>query len=190
MIVVPAGQNTELVGRYVAEKCGVEFQFGLYQALAILDDTGAFVAGVVVSEWRGHDCQISCATESSAAWRPQVMAGVFDYVFNQLGCVRCTSVTKKSNKRCRDFLVGLGFQLEGRMRMAYDGVKDALVYGLLASECRYIQGDTDGSTEVPDTASTPGSDDDEGSEERVSAIPSAGATEVGNGSAKDEFWNF
>src|SRR4249920_579341 len=139
MKVVPAAQNTELVGAYVAEKCGTEFAPGMYQALAILDDQGAFIAGVVVSEWRGHDCQISCATESSAAWRPNVLQGVFNYIFVQLGCVRCTSVTKKSNKRCRDFLTGLGFVLEGRLRMGYDGVKDALIYGFLASECRYIQ---------------------------------------------------
>lgn len=189
MIVVPAGNNTELVGRYVAEKCGVEFQFGLYQALAILDEDGRFCAGVVVSEWRGHDCQVSCATESSAVWRPHVMAGVFDYIFNQLGCVRCTSVTKKSNKRCRDFLTGLGFQLEGRMRMAYDGVKDALVYGLLASECRYIQGVSDGNGDAEVPPATDNSDV-EGPEQRVSDVPGDIATEISNGRTKDEFWTF
>jgi hypothetical protein len=185
MRVVPAGQNTELVGRYVAEQCGIEFAFGMYQALAILDDNDVFVAGVVVSEWRGHDCQISCATETSAAWRPTVMTGVFDYVFNQLGCVRCTSITKKSNKRCRDFLTGLGFQLEGRIRLGYDGIKDALVYGLLASECRYIQGDINGTVEaITDTAGAETGDTGE-------PVVPISDTPPGNGNGKAaEFWNF
>jgi len=185
MIAVPAQGNTELVGRYVAEKCGIVFTPGMFQALAILDDNGTFVAGVVVSEWRGHDCQISCATESSAAWRPSVMRGVFDYIFNQLGCVRCTSITKKSNKRCRDFLTGLGFQLEGRIRLGYDGVKDALVYGLLASECRYIQGDINGTVEA--IADAAGAETGDTGEPVVPIVDTPSSS--GNGKAA-EFWNF
>jgi len=138
MIAVPAGINTSLVGRYVAEKCGCIFQEGMFQAMAILNDKKEFVGGVVISEYRDHDCQISCATETSAAWRDSVMRGVFDYIFNQLGCVRCTSITKKGNKKARTFLEGLGFVLEGNMRLGFDGIKDALLYGLLKSECRYI----------------------------------------------------
>lgn len=138
MKAIPAGANTELVGRYVSDKCGITLQLGMYQAFAILNDTGVFTAGVVVSNYRGHDCEISCATESSAAWRPHVMAAVFQYIFKQLGCVRTTCVVRKNNSRCRDFLLRLGFQLEGNLRLGFDGAKDALIYGLLASECRYI----------------------------------------------------
>jgi RimJ/RimL family protein N-acetyltransferase len=139
MIVVPAGDKTELVGAYVGEKAGVAFTPGMYQAMAVLNDAGEFVAGVVISDFRGHDCQISCATETSAAWRDNVMRAVFHYIFVQLGCVRCTSITRKNNKRARGFLEGLGFKLEGTIRLGYDGVKDALIYGYLASECQYIQ---------------------------------------------------
>lgn len=138
MIVVPAGDKTALVGAYVGEKAGVTFVPGMYQALAVLNDSNEFVAGVVISEFRGYDCQISCATETSAAWRDNVMRAVFHYIFVQLGCVRCTSITRKNNKRARGFLEGLGFKLEGTIRLGYDGIKDALVYGYLASECRYL----------------------------------------------------
>ena len=147
MIAIPAGEHTELVAAYVAEKCESDFIPGMYQAMAVLDDQGQFVAGVVFSEFRGHDVQISCATETSAAWRPHVMKAVFSYVFHQLGVKRCTSFTKTNNKRCRSFLEGLGFRLEGNIRRGHDGVKDALVYGLLAEECVYIQEDSDGPTE-------------------------------------------
>lgn len=139
MRAIPAGPHLELVAKYVAEKAQCDFQPGMYQAMAILDDKGDFCAGVVFHEYRGHDVQISCATETSAAWRPHVMRAVFTYAFKTLGCVRCTSFTTKRNKRCRDFLEGLGFQLEGRIRLGHDGIKDALIYGLLASECVYIQ---------------------------------------------------
>lgn len=138
MIVVPAGDKTALVGQYVGSKCKCIFEEGTFQALAVLNDDNEFVAGVVVSEYSGVDCRISCATETSTAWRPHVIRAVFDYVFNQLGCVRCTAVTLKRNVRARKFMEGLGFVLEGRLRLGYDGVKDALIYGYLASDCRYL----------------------------------------------------
>lgn len=139
MRAIPAGNKTELVGYYVGEKCGCAFTPGQFEALAILNEADEFVAGVVVSRFSGHDCEISCATETSAAWRDTVMRGVFDYVFNQLGCVRCTSITKKGNRKARGFLEGLGFQLEGNLRLGFDGVKDALIYGYLKSECKYLE---------------------------------------------------
>jgi hypothetical protein len=138
MKCVPAGENTELVGSYVGEKSGCGFEPGMYQALAVINESGDFCAGVVVSDFRGHDCQMSCAAETSVAWRGNVLNTIFEYVFNQLGCARCTAITKKSNRRTREFLERIGFQLEGRLRLGFDGTKDALIYGLLASECPYI----------------------------------------------------
>jgi len=144
MIAIPAGENTKLVAAYVAEKTGCDFQEGMYQSFAVLDDQGQFCAGVVFHEYRGHDVQMSTATETPLAWKPHVLKAIFTYAFKQLGCVRATAFTKKSNRRARSFLEGLGFQLEGRIRLGHDGVKDALIYGLLASECVYIQEVVDG----------------------------------------------
>jgi RimJ/RimL family protein N-acetyltransferase len=139
MRAVPAGEQTPLVAQYLMDKVpGLKFTEGLYVAFAFMNDADEFVGGCVLSNYRQTDIEISCAAETPAAFRPQVMAAVFAYVYEQLGCVRCTSITTKRNKRARDFLTALGFSLEGNVRLGYDGTKDALVYGLLRSECRYI----------------------------------------------------
>lgn len=138
MILIPAEQNSARVAAYVSEKTGANFTPGMYQSFAILNDEREFCGGVVVSNFREHDCELSCAAETPVAWKDSILRAVFDYVFNQLGCVRCTAITKKGNKRARAFLEGMGFQLEGNVRLGYDGVKDALIYGLLASECKYL----------------------------------------------------
>lgn len=140
MIAVPAENLTPMVLQYMEEKIGVKFDNKLAVAFAILNDKTEFVAGVVLSNFREHDIEISCATETSMAWRPHVMGAVFQYVFKQLGCARCTSIVTRNNTRCRDFLDSLGFQLEGNLRMGYDGKRDALIYGLLAKDCRYLSG--------------------------------------------------
>jgi RimJ/RimL family protein N-acetyltransferase len=141
MIAVPAtGTQLDAVISYMHEKTGGKFDASLCSGFAVLSDNKEFVAGIVLSNYRTHDIEISCATESSIAWRPHVMKAVFQYVFGQLSCVRCTAIVTKGNKRCREFLNDLGFTLEGNVRNGYDGKRDALIYGLLAAECRYFTG--------------------------------------------------
>lgn len=145
MIAVPAGNNLPMVCQYVTEKIGVPFNPATCQGFAILSDEGRFTGAVLVSNFREHegravDCELSCASETGVAWRPSVLTAVFEYVFGQLKCARCTAITRKNNVKARRFLEALNFQLEGNIRLGYDGQKDALVYGLLAGECQFFGG--------------------------------------------------
>ena len=145
MLAVPAGDKLALVCEYMHEKIGVRFDPSACQGFAVLNDEGEFVAAVLVSNvtyvnGRAINCEISCASDSKVAWKPGVCRAVFDYVFNQLGCRRCTSITRTNNTKARAFLEALNFQLEGNMRCGYDGEKNALLYGLLAEECRFVGG--------------------------------------------------
>ena len=189
MRAIPAGDKTELVGVYMTEKTGCVYVPGMYQAMAILDDEDKFQGGVIFSEYRGYDCQISCASETPMAFRGSVCNAVFEYIFHQLGCKRCTSLTRKSNKRARGFLEALGFRLEGRIRKGFDGVKDALIYGLLAEECRFIQEFTGGDQQLQ-TASEAGYQLEAGADEEASTSPvtvPSPAAQQANG-AVAEFW--
>lgn len=158
---IAAGENTELVGRYISEKTGMHLDPGMFQAFAIFNASNEFIGGVVVTNFRQYDCELACAAETSLAWSDRVLRAVFRYAFFQLGVVRCTSITKKGNRRARSFLEALGFQLEGNLRRAYDGKHDALIYGLLASECRYLDGPeepglaSEGGTEEADEGENP-----------------------------------
>ena len=135
----------ELLCRYMYQKTEAMLTPASVGGFAILNDQGKFTAAVLVSNVRYYentaiDCEISCASESPMAWRPHVCTAVFQYVFGQLGCTRCTSITRKNNTKSRAFLEALNFQLEGRIRRGYDGKNDALVYGLLAENCDFFGG--------------------------------------------------
>lgn len=145
MRAVPAGDKLAMLCKYMYEKTGVVIDPAMSQGFAVLDDNNDFIAAVVVSNLRHYngkaiDCEISCATENSMAWRPEVCRTIFGYVFGQLGVVRCTSITRKNNTKARSFLEALNFELEGNVRRGYDGEKDALIYGLLAEDCQFFQG--------------------------------------------------
>lgn len=143
MHTIPAGDKTNMVGQYLMEKVpGLRLTPEMYTAFAFLSDKSEFVGGCVVTNFRegqfGNDCEITCAAETPMAFRPHVFRAVFGYVFEQLSCVRLTAVTTTRNKRARTFLEAIGFVLEGNIRRGYDGRRNALVYGLLASDCRYL----------------------------------------------------
>lgn len=145
MYAVPAGDKLAMICEYMREKIGVTFNPFQCQGFAILSDTQEFVGAVIVSNItysgvRAINCEISCASETSMAWKPHVCKAVFQYVFGQLGCVRCTSITRKNNTKARSFLEALNFVLEGNIRKGYDGEKDALIYGLLAEDCQFFGG--------------------------------------------------
>lgn len=147
MIAIPAQpEQLPLLCTYLKDKTGTSFDPAKVQGFAVLSDTDTFMAGVLISNVRYNeagravDCEISCAAEASIAFKPEVCKAIFQYIFVQLGCVRCTSITKKSNTRTRQFLEALNFQLEGNIRRGYDGERDALIYGLLATDCAFVEG--------------------------------------------------
>ena len=166
-VIIADSQRIILVCKYMQEKIGIEFDPTQVQGFAVVADDGTFVGAVLVSNLRysgdkAIDCEISCAAETSMAWRPNVCKAIFGYIFGQLGCVRCTSIVQKNNKRSREFLEALNFQLEGNLRKAYDGFKDALVYGLLAEECKFY-GDLNEQEKRPESAPAARSDGDSAS---------------------------
>lgn len=101
---------------------------------------GRLVAGVVYSEYRPNVPAIEASIAATdPAWASrQVLRAIFAYPFNQLGVVRLSATTAKSNKPAREFLVRLGFQLEGIGRRAFPGGGDAAVYSMLKAECSWL----------------------------------------------------
>lgn len=130
-----------LIGQYVNEGIGADVTRTPFVGLAVFDHTGALCAGLVVSNFRGTDCEISCYAESPNWARKGILRKIFEYIYYKMGCVRCTLVIQnhRRTKRARRFAEGLGFVLEGNLRLAYDGQTDALVYGLLRRECRFLK---------------------------------------------------
>lgn len=143
----PGSKEMVMLCEYIFEKTGSKQNPLMCSGFAFLSDDGKFWGGATVGNIRYYpptgraiDVEISCAAEKGIIWRDVLMKTVFQYIFVQLQCVRCTAITKKSNVKSRKFLEGLKFALEGNIRKGYDGEKDALVYGLLAEDCPYVWG--------------------------------------------------
>ena len=98
---------------------------------------GAVTAVAGFSEWNGFDVELSLwsAGKLSRAF----LRRLWMYCFDELGCARVTARTSVENHACIDVLERVGFTLEGRLRLAFDGKTDLLIYGLTQERFRYVE---------------------------------------------------
>ena len=123
--------------------------FGPCTALGIvkwINGERCVVGGVVYHNFVGHDCQVSIAVArvTFMPWR-----ALFDYPFNQLGCVRLTALIGRKNKKSRALCERLGFKVEGVHLKGLDGREDAISYGMLRSQCRWLKENRNGQRSTP-----------------------------------------
>jgi RimJ/RimL family protein N-acetyltransferase len=113
-----------------------------YTCIGVADDV-RLIAGMVYHQYRGHDLVMTFASDSPKWANKGNLGAFFRYPFGQLGCKRVTTFAARKNKRSRKLIEGVGFKLEGVMRKG-NGDQDAMIYGMLAEECKWIERKTDG----------------------------------------------
>ncbi|AQG98657.1 hypothetical protein A9R05_07270 [Burkholderia sp. KK1] len=127
------------VMRFVAQQVGAE-TFREYAAIG-LEQNGALVAGVVFDNKSGANIHMHVASNGTHHWMtPASMAACFRYAFVHEKCNRITGLVRADNANAQRFDEHLGFKREGQLRAACTDGTDLIIYGMLKSECRYIEG--------------------------------------------------
>lgn len=127
------------IARWVGDRLGID-DFGQYTALGIADAAGDLLAGVVFNNYRPDipNIEATIATTTPRWCNRGVLRAIFSIPFQQYGCTRITAVVENKNQPARAFLCRLGFHEEGLMRQGFRGGGDAVIYGMLRSECRWL----------------------------------------------------
>lgn len=115
--------------------------FGPHSNIGIVRD-GRPIVGAIFNNYQekehGNSIHISVVS-SGAPWATKdVLKLAFAYAFDQLECVRITAAIKEGNEPAIRLAKRLGFRKEGVIRKEYDGKSNAIIFGLLRSECRWI----------------------------------------------------
>ncbi len=130
----------ELVKNFVCSQIhGLEIQDGMYCAIGItLDDK--LIAGAVYSEYRPPvDIRESFASISPKWANKYTLRQLFGFPFIHLGVRRMSSIVGSDNIASVDLTERLGFKREGVCRASMDNGSDAIIYGMLKEECRWIK---------------------------------------------------
>ena len=126
---------------WVANKIGID-GFGPAVAIGVQRD-GEIIAAAVYHDLRQGQIEASIASTSLRWPTRSVLHALFAYPFNQVGAnrllVQCSEANEKAMKMNRQ----LGFTQEGRLRQLY-APHDAVLWGMLKEECKWIEGQTNG----------------------------------------------
>jgi RimJ/RimL family protein N-acetyltransferase len=124
-----------VVAQWVADRIPGVDDFGPCSAIGVADKDQNLVAGVVFHDYQPQwgNIQVSFAADRSDWLTPGTVQAIMRYAFNQLACLRITTLTPKRNKRARQFLLKFGFRVEGNVRNGF-GDDDCIISGLLRSE--------------------------------------------------------
>ena len=98
------------------------------------------LGGVVFHEYQPHyrSIMVSYAFDRPSWLTREVLTSLCVYAFIQEDVQRICTLAPKKNKRSRRLVEFIGFKLEGCARKGY-GNDDAMIYGMLKHECRWIQ---------------------------------------------------
>lgn len=125
--------------RFVASRVGEKELFN-YSAIG-LERGGELVAGVLYEQHNGPNVMMHVASDGSRHWMtPAYMAACFRYAFIQEGAGIVIGLVRDDNGMARRFDEHLGFTERGRLPQACTDGTGIIVYGMLKSECRYLDG--------------------------------------------------
>ena len=103
-------------------------------------DDGGQIAGVIACEFKEwFDVHFSAAVDPRRlprSIRERVLVAVFTTLFSS--AVRVTALIAPENRVAISAARRMGFLYEGYMRLGVEGRRDAMLFGMLKHECRYL----------------------------------------------------
>lgn len=111
------------------------------EAMGAVDaETGRIVAVMVISGYLDDAAVIHFASDGRKSWAtPSIIKGMLGYLFVFKGLNRVVGFTPADNPSMLRLILGLGFQIEGRVRRSPDGAEQDIMTSMFASECAWIK---------------------------------------------------
>jgi hypothetical protein len=105
--------------------------------VTVREQTGGNVVAALACEFKTwFDVSFSAAIDDPDAITRRLLRGIFQALFSKAR--RVTALVEPSNHAAQSIVVRLGFVYEGFVRRGLDGEQDALLYGMLQEDCRYL----------------------------------------------------
>jgi RimJ/RimL family protein N-acetyltransferase len=124
------------VGDFMSEKMGQDF-LPPYSTIGIIGPDGQLCGGMLFNQYVEGDVELTIYAPGRLH-RGAIRAG-FAYVFLTLGCNRLSARTRASSLAVQVVLRKAGFQQEGTLREYYTDGEDAVLFGILKRNCKWLR---------------------------------------------------
>lgn len=105
--------------------------------VSVREDTTRHIVAALACEFKSpFDAHFTAAVDEPEAITRRLLRGIFQALFSK--AARITALVEPSNRHAQDVTLRLGFIYEGFLRRGLDGNRDALVYGMLREDCKYL----------------------------------------------------
>lgn len=100
---------------------------------------GRMIGGLLFNNYAGFMVDMHLATTDKRWANKRILKAGFEMAFGHLKCKRVNMMCSKDNRSMRKLALRLGFKQEGCHKMAHLGTTDAISYGLLKTDCRWLK---------------------------------------------------
>lgn len=141
--IVSTGHTIEMM-KFLYDRIGLDLRGqhldGLRWMTFMAEDrlTGRVVAALVCEFTTPFEAHFSIAVDQPACITRTVLRRVFQTIFTR--AARITARIEATDDDAEDKVKRMGFVYEGFLRRGYDGYRDALIYGMLMEDCKYLPG--------------------------------------------------
>lgn len=130
----------EHLGEYLTANFPDLAVYGMYKpdlAVGFVNNDDRLVGALGMIMLNAFDGSLSIFMDRPC-FTASILRELYNKVFIDMNLVRLTCHVSKRNRKARLFVEHMGFRMEGVKRRGFDGVHDAVVYGMLKNECRWL----------------------------------------------------
>ena len=137
------------IARYVADGLRLDPEELLKGFSFAILHNNKLVGGVTFSDYRPDDSAWISIYTTDKHWCTAIcLKQIFSIAFHALKCRRINALIRSDNHASMSLATRCGCDFEGKMRKYFSTGQDALVLGMLASECKFINHQTTGENHV------------------------------------------
>lgn len=139
---------------FLEERTGIDYgavDFGAPNWFCVTARNEGSIVGVLVGEFTTwFEVHLTTAIDNPKLMSPRLLHAIFSTCFSR--AVRVTAMCRPDNDRSIRLIRHCGFQYEGFCRLGLEGRWDALVFGMLRHECRWIRAPKEALHEIAQAA--------------------------------------
>lgn len=128
--------DEKIIAPWVCARIGKTYKPDTFSAIGRVKD-GEIIGGVLFEDYNQVNVFMHVAGVDNWLNR-QMISITFDYVFNQLNCLRVTGIVEADNKQARRFDEKLGFKQEAILQDAAPS-GDLIIYCMRKDECKWLK---------------------------------------------------
>lgn len=124
---------------FLEEKTGVPFghlDTRDWFTVTAYNDHDAIVGVLTMEPRNWFDWHMSCAIADQRLMSFRLLRTIFKTTFSR--AVRITALVEPANARAIEQVKRMGFVYEGFLRCGIEGSRDALMFGMLRDDCRFL----------------------------------------------------